>query len=225
MTGGWPRSWPGSESGTQFGAPPYWGEAHLALDAVVAYVDDELSGSARTRAQDHLGRCRECAAEVVAQYQARTALRGASAPSPSSSLLHNLRAIPEVAELPSPPAGLAIGTDGQFVAPLREPPAGMSAPTSMPAPAARRATTSRRVRLGAGVMVSGLALGALVVGATPSPSGSSGGGTGSPGSVRSAFDAELELGPAGGSAGSGASAGSRIMPTATTPPALAPARR
>ena len=115
---------------------------------------DELSAAARSRAQDHLSRCRDCAAEVVAQYQARTALRGASTPSPSSSLLHNLRSIPQVAELPSPPAGLSIGADGQFVAMLREQPPVLNTP--LQAPATRRSPASRRVRLGAGVMVTAM---------------------------------------------------------------------
>lgn len=219
MIGGWSSVWPGPPSGSQFGAPHYWGEAHLALDAVVAYVDDELSPAARSRAQDHLSRCRDCGAEVVAQYQARTALRGAATPSPSSSLLHNLRSIPQDAELPEQPAGLAIGADGQFVALLREQPIrmdGQLAPPVAAPPAGRRSATSRRVRLGAGVMVSGLALGALVVGATPSPGGSAGTGTGSPGAVRSAFDAQLKLGGVNGS---------RVTPTATPASTLAPARR
>ncbi len=223
MIGGWSSVWPGPPSGSQFGAPHYWGEAHLALDAVVAYVDDELSAAARSRAQDHLSRCRDCGAEVVAQYQARTALRGAATPSPSSSLLHTLRSIPQDAELPEQPAGLAIGADGQFVTLLREQPAPLNppmstqlaAPVAAP-PAGRRSATSRRVRLGAGVMVSGLALGALVVGATPSPGGSAGTGTGSPGAVRSAFDAQLQLGGVHGS---------RVTPTATPASTLAPARR
>ena len=46
---------------------PDWGQAHLTLDAIVAYVDDELSPGAHERAQAHLECCGECRAEVVAQ--------------------------------------------------------------------------------------------------------------------------------------------------------------
>lgn len=216
MTGVWPRSWPGPSSGSQFGAPHYWGEAHLALDAVVAYVDDELSDGARNRALDHLSQCRDCGAEVVAQYQARSALRGAAAPAPSSSLLHSLRAIPQSAELPEPPAGLAVGPDGQFVALLREQQQpSMDAPQGQPN--SRRFATGRRVRLGAGVMVSGLALGALVIGATPTPTGAAGAGAGA-GAARTALDAQLQLGGAGVARVS-------PSPTPTPTPSLVPARR
>jgi RNA polymerase sigma-70 factor (ECF subfamily) len=48
---------------------PDWGQAHLSLDAIVAYVDDELSPGAQTRAQEHLDSCGECRAEVGAQRQ------------------------------------------------------------------------------------------------------------------------------------------------------------
>ena len=42
---------------------PDWGQAHLSLDAIVAYVDDELSPGAQVRAQAHLDGCGECRAE------------------------------------------------------------------------------------------------------------------------------------------------------------------
>ncbi|HTF52944.1 MAG TPA: zf-HC2 domain-containing protein [Pseudonocardia sp.] len=133
----------------QLSAGPAWG-GHLALDAIVAYVDEELSPGARRRALEHLARCSQCAAEVIAQTQARLALRGSAAPSLPSSLLSTLRAIPAEAELPAPPAGLAVGPDGELVSMLRE-----------PRPSRRH--PDRRVRLGAGVVASGLALGGLMV--------------------------------------------------------------
>jgi anti-sigma factor RsiW len=140
---------------------PAWG-GHLALDAIVAYVDEELSPPARRRALEHLSRCPECAAEVVAQTQARLALRRSAAPSLPSSLLSTLRAIPEQAELPEPPAGLAVSADGQLVSVLRQP--------GEP----RRRPRGRRVVFGAGVVVTGLALGGLTaaVGAFGGPGGS-----------------------------------------------------
>ena len=170
---------------------PDWGQAHLTLDAIVAYVDDELSPVAHARAQAHLECCGECRAEVVAQRQARTALRGAGGPNLPSSLLHSLRSIPVEAELPPMPPGLAVTADGQFVllrdvpqAPLDPtcpgatcpgaacpgpaghahlPPAGLG-----PGPAAAPRRFSRRARFGA---VSGLALGALAVGALATQAG------------------------------------------------------
>jgi hypothetical protein len=133
----------------QLSGGPAWG-GHLALDAIVAYVDEELSPGAWRRALEHLARCPECAAEVIAQTQARLALRGSAAPSLPSSLLSTLRAIPAETELPAPPAGLAVGPDGELVSMLRE-------------PRSRRRHPDRRVRFGAGVVASGLALGGLMV--------------------------------------------------------------
>lgn len=132
-------------------AGPAWG-GHLALDAIVAYVDEELSSGARRRALEHLSRCSECAAEVIAQTQARLALRGSIAPTLPSSLLSSLRSIPIDTELPEPPAGLAVSSDGELVAVLRD-----------PARSTRRRPPDRRVRLGAGAVVTGLALGGLMI--------------------------------------------------------------
>lgn len=155
---------------------PDWGQAHLSLDAIVAYVDDELSPGAHTRAEEHLARCAECAAEVVAQRQARSALRGADGPRLPSSLLSTLRAIPDDAELPPPPPGLSVTPDGQFVL-LRDVPPGAMPPGDLPPaggdPSGRAEQDvtrfSRRARIGG---VAGLAFGALAVGAlvVPGPS-------------------------------------------------------
>ena len=146
---------------------PDWGQAHLSLDAIVAYVDDELSAGAHARAEEHLAGCAECAAEVVAQRQARSALRTADVPRLPSSLLRTLQAIPADAELPPPPPGLSVTPDGQFVL-LRDVPsddggdAGLSGRHGAP-------RLSRRARLGA---LSGLAVGALAVGALVAPGAS-----------------------------------------------------
>ena len=155
---------------------PDWGQDHLSAEAIAAYVDGELAERPYDRATRHLATCPECAAQVVAQGQARAALRSARCPRLSSSLMSTLRSIPQDAELPGPPNGLAIGPDGELVARLRpEPP-----PAANPAPPAGLADAppkARRSRIGAGAAISGLALGALAIGAaiiagdTPAPSG------------------------------------------------------
>lgn len=141
-------------------------DEHLATEAVVAYVDGELSVTAHERATRHLAHCTLCTAEVAAQRQARAAVRSASAPEVPLSLLAALHAIPHSAELPPGPDGLAIGEDGQFLTaqrPLRDvPPLGLTAPIGS---TSRLGSTGmgRRVVHGAGIVVSGLVLGALVL--------------------------------------------------------------
>jgi hypothetical protein len=102
---------------------PDWGEDHLSPEAVVAFVDDELDPGPRGRATRHAARCRECAAQVVAQTQARVALRTAAGPPLPSSLLSSLRSIPQQTDLPAPPADLAVNRDGQIVCRSRPEPA------------------------------------------------------------------------------------------------------
>jgi anti-sigma factor RsiW len=142
---------------------PDWGDDHLSSDAIVAYVDDELAAGPHMRATRHLSRCPECAAQVVAQGQARAALRTAGCPSLPSSLLSSLRSIPQDADLPAPPAGLAVTPDGQFVSVLR--PERIrergAAPADLDTPAPHTDRSHRRMRLGTGVAVSGLAVGAI----------------------------------------------------------------
>jgi anti-sigma factor RsiW len=169
---------------------PDWGQAHLSLDAIVAYVDDELSAGAHSRAEEHLAGCPECAAEVVAQRQARSALRTADVPRLPSSLLRTLQAIPVDAELPPPPPGLSVTPDGQFVL-LRDVPsddggdAGRSSRHGTP-------RLSRRARIGA---LSGLAIGALAVGALVAPGASvPSPGEGARGSVPQSVPARAVLG-------------------------------
>ncbi|MBP2370814.1 anti-sigma factor family protein [Pseudonocardia parietis] len=135
--------------------PPDWGETHLTLEAVVAYVDDELASGPHDRATRHLERCADCVAEVAEQRRARSALRGADAPTLPPSLMSALRSIPQDTELPPPPAGLSLTQEGELVSVLR--PAAFDGEQ-------RRSRRSRRMRLGTGAAVSGIALGALAFG-------------------------------------------------------------
>ncbi|MFC7343183.1 zf-HC2 domain-containing protein [Saccharopolyspora griseoalba] len=158
-----------------------WGlpEQHLALDAIVAFVDGELSASAHDRAVAHLAHCPACSAEATTQRQARAAVKEAEVPSVSPALLQALQAIPGTAELPGAPEGLALSEDGQLVTTTRSERAeklgggsrlGSSTPLGGARPlgvgpfetadeASRRA--GRRTKQGAGVVFSGLVLGAL----------------------------------------------------------------
>jgi anti-sigma factor RsiW len=156
---------------------PDWGQDHLSLEAVAAYVDGELAAGPHARATQHLGQCPECAAQVSSQGQARKALRAAGGPCLPSALLSSLRSIPQEADLPGPPPGLAISADGQLVSMLRPEPgfrSEIATPThhAVPRPPASRPTPSHRMlRVGTGVATAGLALGALVFGAAqPAPS-------------------------------------------------------
>lgn len=160
-----------------------WGlpEQHLALDAIVAFVDGELSPNAHDRAAAHLARCPACTADAAAQRQARAAVKAAGTPSISPSLLQALQAIPANAELPGQPDNLALTEDGQLVTVSRTdsssrfgtgPVLGSSTPLGggQPlgsAPFGGEPGTGRRVgrrtKQGAGVALSGLVLGALAL--------------------------------------------------------------
>ncbi len=122
-------------------------EDHLGMDAVVAYVDGELSLTAYQRAAAHLARCPGCAAEVSDQAFARESLRQAAAPQIPTSLLANLCSIPVA--LPAPASAQGVGHDPMTGSAIR-----ISGVTSV--------TRSRRFRLGAGALVAGIAVGALV---------------------------------------------------------------
>lgn len=167
-------------------APRGWGfpESHLLPDAVVAFVDGELSLGAQDRAASHIARCPVCAAEVMSQRQACTAVRHAGAPSMSAGFLASLRSIPQNTELPTSPDNLAVTSDGQLVA-IQRPDRvaglrdsgvlGGSAPLGSSAPlgtshtflgGSRFGGARRRAAQGAGVVVSGLVLSALALVAT-----------------------------------------------------------
>ncbi|OQO90243.1 Fis family transcriptional regulator [Saccharomonospora piscinae] len=169
-----------------------WGlaESHLLPDAVVAFVDQELSIGAQERAAAHLAHCPRCAAEVAAQRAASSAVRQARTPTISTGFLASLCDIPQNADLPGSPDNLAVGADGQVmavqrpdrVAGLRDtlPPGalGTSAPLgtspSVLGGGTRHAWSRRRATQGAGVVVSGLVLSALALVAN---TGTEGGGT------------------------------------------------
>lgn len=163
-----------------------WGlsEQHLALDALVAFVDGELSPSARDRAAAHLVRCSACASDAAAQRQARAEVRAAQPPAMSAQLLRTLRSIPAEADIPGQPDELALTPDGQLVTVEHRarpvPPLGASAPLGSSAPFGwgrrlfptspgagqrdvHRHGAGRRTRQGAGVVFSGLVLGALAL--------------------------------------------------------------
>jgi anti-sigma factor RsiW len=152
-----------------------WGlsEQHLLPDAVVAFVDGELSATAHDRASAHMARCSQCLAEIVAQRQAASAVQAADAPVVPAALLATLRAIPQQVDVPSAPDGLAMTADGQLVVvqkpdqmPAATAPFGSSAPLGSSAKlgegrAVLGRRPGRRAAQGAGVVVSGLVLGAL----------------------------------------------------------------
>ncbi|MFJ9783501.1 anti-sigma factor family protein [Amycolatopsis sp. NPDC101161] len=167
-------------------APRGWGlpESHLMPDAVVAFVDGELSHGARDRAASHITRCAACAAEVRAQRQTVDAIRRASAPPMSAGFLASLQSIPQHTELPSTPDNLAITADGQLVAVQRpDRVAGLRdtgvlggvAPLGSAAPLGQSPNVvggfKRRAAQGAGVVVSGLVLSALALVGTTADSG------------------------------------------------------
>lgn len=72
-------------------------QIHLAPDALVAFVDDELGSTAGDRATNHLLECAECRAAVAAQRSVKDALGSAATGEPPRELLDRLRQIPAVA--------------------------------------------------------------------------------------------------------------------------------
>lgn len=67
---------------------------HLASEAIAAFADGELRMNAYLRAARHIAECPECAAEVDAQQQARSALKDSGEMSMPNSLLGLLSQIP-----------------------------------------------------------------------------------------------------------------------------------
>ena len=159
---------------------------HLALDAVVAFVDEELPPGPAHRAAAHVDRCLTCAAEVAAQRQARRRVRAAGDPCVPSSLFSTLCSIPDVAPLPGAPAGLAVAADGTLVVPAQ---AGRTADTPDTADVTGATKTGRsrwgrRRALGLPVAVSsGVVVGAAALAAFAGPAVVAGTAPAAPGSV------------------------------------------
>lgn len=85
-----------SQSNAPVGAPRQFGSTeHLSIEAVAAFVDGELSMTAHMRAANHLSLCPQCAAEVDAQSQARSALRDSQPIAIPNTLLGMLSQIPQ----------------------------------------------------------------------------------------------------------------------------------
>jgi hypothetical protein len=91
-----------SQSDAPVGPRQFGSTEHLSIEAVAAFVDGELRMTAHLRAAHHLSLCQECAAEVEAQRQARTALRDSCPIAIPSSLLGMLSQIPHHAPPESP---------------------------------------------------------------------------------------------------------------------------
>lgn len=173
---------------------------HLALEAVVAYVDRELSPAAEARAATHIHSCPQCSADVAEQRAAKAFLTSAAGPALPPSLLDRLQQIPFSTELEPPGMTLALhGEDllwsrGTAMPPPATPvsaaPAG-AAPPDRRVPGRPETTTRpqnrrpgrssvkmRRLRRGLIGAVAGLAAGVLAT--SVAPAAVSGVGTQSP---------------------------------------------
>ena len=84
-------SWLPSQFASQSEAPvgprQFGSTEHLSTEAIAAFVDNELRLTPHLRAATHLSLCPQCATEVDAQRQARSALRESLPIAIPSSLL------------------------------------------------------------------------------------------------------------------------------------------
>jgi anti-sigma factor RsiW len=139
---------------------------HLSDEAVAAFADGVLGGTARTRAARHTSECPECAHAVAVQREAVWALRAAPAPALPTGLLDRLRSVP--ADTPIEPPPSAIAPDGSAVFPAFGTSFGSMAAfvpeTRQPA----RARRARPLLMGAAVVA---AAGAVVAGAAGAAAG------------------------------------------------------
>jgi anti-sigma factor RsiW len=123
---------------------------HLTLDAIVAFADGEMAMIPYQRAAAHVMRCPLCAADVAEQTAASQYLRQASLPRMPGSLFDTLRSIPVSLPQAGPVPGVVMDAE-----------AGRTIRTHDHSPAGR----GRRFRLGAGALMAGLAVGAVVAAA------------------------------------------------------------
>lgn len=138
---------------------------HLSLDAVVAYADGELSLVAYQRAAAHLSRCPGCAADVAEQTAASQYLRQACIPRMTGALFDALRSIPTA--LPAEGSGTSAPLmPEQPGRPTHHRPA-----VGNPAEESPSSGFARLFRFGAGALVTGIAVGAVVLGGAGEPAG------------------------------------------------------
>jgi hypothetical protein len=90
----WLPSQLASQSEAPVGPRQFGSTEHLSTEAIAAFVDNELRLTPHLRAASHLSLCPQCATEVEAQRQARSALRESHPIAVPSSLLGQLSQIP-----------------------------------------------------------------------------------------------------------------------------------
>ena len=129
---------------------------HLNLDAIVAYADGEMGLVAYQRAAAHVERCPQCNAEVTEQIAARSWLRSANAPTIPLGLLDTLKSIPAAVPPTTPAPGLAV-----------DPGTGRAYRTSDSLRSGHG--RGRLFRFGAGALVAGIAVGAVMATSTAEP--------------------------------------------------------
>jgi anti-sigma factor RsiW len=100
----WLPSQLASQSDAPVGPRQFGSTEHLSTEAVAAFADGELRMTAHLRAAHHLSLCPECALEVDAQRQARSALRDSCPVAMPTSLLGLLSQIPHHAPDEAPEA-------------------------------------------------------------------------------------------------------------------------
>jgi anti-sigma factor RsiW len=122
---------------------------HLSDEAVAAFADGVLRGSARERAARHVAECAECRTAVRMQREAAIALRTAPAPALPSGLIDKLRTLPMTTPLPTP-LPTAVDDEGNAMLATFAPMAAF-APAHRPKEARRRGRTYLTAALLAGV--------------------------------------------------------------------------
>lgn len=100
----WLPSQLASQSDSPVGPRQFGSTEHLSTEAIAAFVDNELRLTPHLRAASHLSLCPQCAAEVDAQRQARSALRESHPIAIPSSLLGQLSQIPLCSDKAPDPA-------------------------------------------------------------------------------------------------------------------------